>query len=264
MDREHAYKPTYELLARQREDDQRAEEGGQGRRERLPRGRPRPRGRSDLLAPAGGAQAGRGKDEVFSRVRFNEITKKAVLAAMDDGRRDRRPARRRAAGAPHHRPARRLRGVGPALEEDLARPLGRTRPDGRAADHLRARERDRGLRSGRVLDGRRDRSRARRRRRFTARLSTFDGEKLKFDGTDPRLPDEAAAAARARRRRRRDLDGRLGRDLRAPQEPGARRSSPPSSSRPRRAASDSPCAARCRSRSGSTRAARSRAAAPSA
>src|SRR5262249_36810518 len=28
---------------------------------------------------------------------------------------------------------------------------------------------------------------------FTARLSIFDGEKLKFDGTDPRLPDEAAA-----------------------------------------------------------------------
>ena len=28
---------------------------------------------------------------------------------------------------------------------------------------------------------------------FTARLSSFDGEKLKFDGTDPRLPDEASA-----------------------------------------------------------------------
>ena len=30
---------------------------------------------------------------------------------------------------------------------------------------------------------------------FTARLSTFDGEKLKFDGSDPRLADEAAAHA---------------------------------------------------------------------
>ena len=28
---------------------------------------------------------------------------------------------------------------------------------------------------------------------FTARLSSFAGEKLKFDGTDPRLPDEASA-----------------------------------------------------------------------
>src|SRR4030095_14463120 len=29
---------------------------------------------------------------------------------------------------------------------------------------------------------------------FTARLSSFDGEKLKFDGTDPRLQDEAEGA----------------------------------------------------------------------
>ena len=58
---------------------------------------------------------------------------------------------------------------------------------------------------------------------FTARLSTFDGEKLKFDGSDPRLPNEAAAMPRARGRRRRGLEGRLA--SRAPS--GARTRAPP-------------------------------------
>ena len=139
---------------RQGEDGQRAQEGRQDRRERLPRGRPRSGGRGDLLAPPGDPEARREEDDLPARAvqRDHEEGR-----ARGDGgrRRDRRPPRRRATGAPDHRPAGRLRGLGPALEEGVAGPLGRTRPDRGAADHLRARVGHRGVRPGRVLDRRR-------------------------------------------------------------------------------------------------------------
>ena len=59
VDRANGYEPTYEVLRGQREDDQRAQARGQGGRQRLPRGRPGPRGRSDLVAPPGDAPARR-------------------------------------------------------------------------------------------------------------------------------------------------------------------------------------------------------------
>ena len=77
------------------------------------------------------------------------------------------------------------------------------------------------FRPGRVLDGRRGSSRARRRPPFPRGSSPSTGKKLKFDGTDPRLANEAAAAARSRGRRERGLEGRPRRDVGAPQEPAA-------------------------------------------
>ena len=55
------------------------------------------------------------------------------------------------------------------------------------------------------------RSEGRRRRPSRRGSSTFDGEKLKFDGSDPRLAERGGRQPRARRRRRRRLEGRVGR-----------------------------------------------------
>jgi DNA topoisomerase-1 len=127
-------------------------------------------------------------------VRFNEITKKAVLAAMEgagdiDGRLvDAQQARRIID---------RLVGYEVSdlpLEEDLARasPRAASRP-WRCASSASARTRSR--RSSRSSTGRSTRSwKARPSNRLHGALSTFDGEKLKFDGNDPRLADEAGRA----------------------------------------------------------------------
>ena len=98
---------------------------------------------------------------------------------------------------------------------------------------------------------------------FPARVVAWRGEKLKFDGTDPRLATHAAAEEVRAHVAASSLRVVVGRGARAAPEPGARPSPPRSSSRPRRARSASRCAGRCRSRSGSTRAARSATAARS-
>ncbi len=131
-------------------------------------------------------------DVKFRRVRFNEITKKAVLAAMEDAgeidskRVDAQQARRiidRLVGYE----------VSDLLWKKVWRGLSAGRVQTVALRIICERESeieafvpveywsvDARL-SGRVPP------------EFTARLSTFDGGKLKFDGTDPRLPDEASA-----------------------------------------------------------------------
>ena len=250
-------------LGGQGEDDQRPEARGQGRRQRLPRRRPRPRGRGDLLAPAGGPEARRRQDGLPARPLQRDHEEGR---ARGDGRRRARSTR----ACVDAQQARRIidRLVGYEVSDLLWKKIWRGLSAGRVQTvALRIIcERESEIEAfvpveywtlDATLEGKTPPP-------FTARLSTFDGEKLKFDGSDPRLPDEAAADARARRRRQRGLEGRLA--SRAPS--GARtrrpRSSPRSSSRPPRGASGSPCAARCRSPSGSTRAARSRGAAPSA
>ncbi len=132
------------------------------------------------------------KKTTFRRVRFNEITKKAVLAAMEaageiDSRRvDAQQARRiidRLVGYE----------VSDLLWKKVWRGLSAGRVQTVALRIICERESeieafvpveywnvDARL-EGRVPP------------EFTARLSSFDGEKLKFDGTDPRLQDEAAA-----------------------------------------------------------------------
>jgi len=133
------------------------------------------------------------KKTIFRRVRFNEITKKAVLAAMEaageiDGRLvDAQQARRiidRLVGYE----------VSDLLWKKIWRGLSAGRVQTVALRIICERETeieafvpveywtvDAQLESAQAPTP------------FTARLSTYDGEKLKFDGTDPRLADEAAA-----------------------------------------------------------------------
>src|SRR4029078_4797589 len=145
-----------------------------------------------LRAPL--ASAARGKR--CRRVRFNEITKKAVLAAMA------------AAGEIDSRlvdaqQARRIidRLVGYEGSDLLWKKIWRALSAGRVQTvALRIIcERENEIEAfvpveywtlDAELEGKTPPT-------FTARLSTFDGEKLKFDGNDPRLAD-AAAAARVR------------------------------------------------------------------
>ena len=120
--------------------------------------------------------------------------------------------------------------------------------------------------AGRVLVGRRVTLEGRAPPAFTgARSSSFDGEKLKFDGTDPRLAERGGGEAGARRRRGRGLDGR---PRSRPRERRKNPAPPFITSQLQQAAARRArlrgAARRCRSRSGSTRAARSRAAARSA
>jgi DNA topoisomerase-1 len=132
-------------------------------------------------------------DKPFRRVRFNEITKRAVLAAMEDaGEIDSRLV--------DAQQARRIidRLVGYEVSDLLWKKIWRGLSAGRvqtvALRIICEREKeiegfvpveywtvDADL-EGAAPPG------------FTAKLASFDGQKLKFDGTDPRLESEAAAA----------------------------------------------------------------------
>jgi DNA topoisomerase-1 len=133
------------------------------------------------------------KDTPFRRVRFNEITKRAVLAAMDDaGEIDSRLV--------DAQQARRIidRLVGYEVSDLLWKKIWRGLSAGRvqtvALRIICEREKeieafvpveywtvDADLEAGGPPP-------------FTAKLVSFDGQKLKFDGADPRLESEAAAA----------------------------------------------------------------------
>src|SRR5262244_2687130 len=133
-----------------------------------------------------------GKGKPFKRVRFNEITKKAVLAAMEEaGQIDGRLV--------DAQQARRIidRLVGYEVSDLLWKKIWRGLSAGRvqtvALRIICERESeieafvpveywtvDANL-EGKVPPA------------FTARLASFDGQKLKFDGTDPRLADEGEA-----------------------------------------------------------------------
>ena len=119
---------------------------------RVPRRRPRPRGRGDLLAPARAAQEG-GAERHLPPRRVQRDHEDRRPARDREARQDLEGPRRRPAGAPHHRPPGRLRGLRAALEQGLAGPERRSRPDGGAADHRRARDRARGVRRDPVLLG---------------------------------------------------------------------------------------------------------------
>jgi DNA topoisomerase-1 len=133
------------------------------------------------------------KDKPFRRVRFNEITKKAVLAAMDDaGEIDSRLV--------DAQQARRIidRLVGYEVSDLLWKKIWRGLSAGRvqtvALRIICEREKeiesfvpveywtvDADLEAGAPPP-------------FTAKLVSFGGQKLKFDGTDPRLDSDAAAS----------------------------------------------------------------------
>ena len=132
-------------------------------------------------------------DKPFRRVRFNEITKRAVLAAMDDaGEIDSRLV--------DAQQARRIidRLVGYEVSDLLWKKIWRGLSAGRVQTvALRIIcEREKEIESFVpieywTVDADLE---AAAPPRFTAKLASFGGQKLKFDGTDPRLESEEAAA----------------------------------------------------------------------
>ncbi|HTD53491.1 MAG TPA: DNA topoisomerase, partial [Thermoanaerobaculia bacterium] len=135
---------------------------------------------------------GAAKNAVFKRVRFNEITKKAVLAAMEQaGEIDARLV--------DAQQARRIidRLVGYEVSDLLWKKIWRGLSAGRVQTVAlriiceREQEIERFVPVEYwTVDAQLEGSAP---PPFSARLSTFDGVKLKFDGNDPRLESEAAA-----------------------------------------------------------------------
>jgi len=191
VDRDHSYAPTYEVLAGKEKTINELKKAAKAADNVYLAADPDREGEAISWHLQQTLQPGAGKTR-FQRVRFNEITKKAVLAAMEqageiDGRRvDAQQARRiidRLVGYE----------VSDLLWKKVWRGLSAGRVQTVALRIICERESeieafvpveywsvDARL-EGRVPP------------EFTARLSSFAGEKLKFDGTDPRLPDEASA-----------------------------------------------------------------------
>ena len=121
----------------------------------LSRDRPRPRGRGDLLAPAGRAQ-GPGRCQRHRRQARGVPRDHQARRARGDAE----PARsgcgpdRRLPGAPRARLPGGLHALAGALAQAAGLALGRPRAVGGAAPDLRARKRDRGVSAARVLEPR--------------------------------------------------------------------------------------------------------------
>jgi DNA topoisomerase-1 len=192
VDRDHAYRPTYEILQGKEKTVRELIRAARGAAAVYLAADPDREGEAiswhlqETLKPEMGKTP-------FRRVRFNEITRKAVLSAMEqageiDGRLvDAQQARRiidRLVGYE----------VSDLLWKKIWRGLSAGRVQTVALRIICEREKeieafvpveywtvDADLEAGSPPS-------------FTARLSTFDGQKLKFDGNDPRLASEADAA----------------------------------------------------------------------
>jgi len=191
VDREDHYKPSYELLAGKEKTINDLKKAAKTAENVYLAADPDREGEAISWHLQEALKPGAGKTK-FRRVRFNEITKKAVLAAME------------AAGDIDERlvdaqQARRIidRLVGYEVSDLLWRKIWRGLSAGRVQTvALRIIcERENEIEAfvpveywtvDAQLSGKTPPP-------FTARLSSFDGEKLKFDGTDPRLPDEPSA-----------------------------------------------------------------------
>src|SRR5262245_20572099 len=193
VDREDKYKPTYEVLAGKEKTINELKRAAKTAENVYLAADPDREGEAiswhlqETLSPGA-------KKTTFRRVRFNEITKKAVLAAMEaageiDGR------------LVDAQQARRIidRLVGYEVSDLLWKKIWRGLSAGRVQTvALRIIcERENEIEAfvpveywtvDASLEGKLPPA-------FTARLASFDGQKLKFDGTDPRLPDETAAKA---------------------------------------------------------------------
>jgi DNA topoisomerase I len=192
VDRDQAYEPTYEVLQGKEKTVNELKKAARDAENVYLAADPDREGEAiswhlqETLKPGA-------KKTSFRRVRFNEITKKAVLAAMEDaGEIDGRLV--------DAQQARRIidRLVGYEVSDLLWKKIWRGLSAGRVQTvALRIIcEREKEIEAfvpveywtvDAELEGKIPPS-------FTARLSSFDGVKLKFDGTDPRLADEAAAA----------------------------------------------------------------------
>ncbi len=192
VDREHSYEPTYEVLAGKEKTINELKRAAKTADAVYLAADPDREGEAISWHLRETLKPGAGKTTTFRRVRFNEITKKAVLAAMENaGEID----ARRVDAQQARRIIDRLVGyeVSDLLWKKVWRGLSAGRVQTVALRIICERESeieafvpveywsvDAKL-SGKVPP------------EFTARLASFDGEKLKFDGTDPRLPDEDSA-----------------------------------------------------------------------
>jgi DNA topoisomerase-1 len=192
VDRTRSYEPTYELLQGKEKTINELKRAARSAENVYLAADPDREGEAiswhlrETLEPGSGPTK-------FRRVRFNEITRKAVLAAMENaGEIDRRLV--------DAQQARRIidRLVGYEVSDLLWKKIWRGLSAGRVQTvALRIIcEREKEVEAfvpveywtvDATLEGRQP-------PRFTARLFAFDGEKLKFDGGDPRLADESAAA----------------------------------------------------------------------
>jgi DNA topoisomerase-1 len=197
VDRSHSYEPTYEVLAGKEKTLAELKKATHSSDAVYLAADPDREGEAiswHLHESLKGSGKGiGGKDTVFKRVRFNEITKKAVLQAMEDaGEIDTRKV--------DAQQARRIidRLVGYEVSDLLWKKIWRGLSAGRVQTvALRIIvEREAQIEAFRPveywtvdaqLEGKAPPA-------FPARLVSFDGTKLKFDGTDPRLDSETAAA----------------------------------------------------------------------
>ena len=191
VDRSHSYEPTYEILQGKEKTINELRKAVKGAENVYLAADPDREGEAISWHLQETLKPGAGKAK-FHRVRFNEITKKAVLASMEaageiDGRLvDAQQARRiidRLVGYE----------VSDLLWKKIWRGLSAGRVQTVALRIICERENEieafvpvRYWTVDATLEGKMPPA-------FTARLSSFEGEKLKFDGSDPRLPDEAAA-----------------------------------------------------------------------
>ncbi len=225
------------------EGRRRAAGGGARGGDGLPRRRPRPRGRGDLLAPRRDARWPRRALPTRGLPRGDAARGAGGLRRPA---RDRRAPCRRAADAPRRRPARRLQPQPAPVAHGAAGALGRARPVGGAAPRVRPRA------AREVPSGPR---------------STGTSASTSTPGRRPSSPPSSCASARrtptcAPRRRPRPLRGALEARATAWAASSAARgaarrrrpSSPRRCSRRRSGGFASPSRRRCRWRSGSTRA----------
>ncbi len=191
VDREDKYKPTYEILAGKEKTINELKKAAKTADNVYLAADPDREGEAISWHLQETLQPG-AKKTIFRRVRFNEITKKAVLAAMEaageiDGR------------LVDAQQARRIidRLVGYEVSDLLWKKIWRGLSAGRVQTvALRIIcERETEIEAfvpveywtvDAQVEGSAPPS-------FAARLFSFDGEKLKFDGNDPRLADETAA-----------------------------------------------------------------------
>jgi DNA topoisomerase-1 len=191
VDRARAYEPTYELLQGKEKTINELKRAARTAESVYLAADPDREGEAISWHLREALEPGSGKTR-FRRVRFNEITKKAVLAAMESaGEIDRRLV--------DAQQARRIidRLVGYEVSDLLWKKIWRGLSAGRVQTvALRIIcEREKEIEAfvpveywtvDAALEGRQP-------PQFPARLFSFDGEKLKFDGSDPRLADQAAA-----------------------------------------------------------------------
>ena len=192
VDRGHSYEPTYEVLHGKEKTLLELKRAAQKADAVYLAADPDREGEAiswhlkETLSPGA-------KDKPFRRVRFNEITKKAVLAAMDNaGEIDSRLV--------DAQQARRIidRLVGYEVSDLLWKKIWRGLSAGRvqtvALRIICEREKEiEGFVPVEYWTVDADLEAAEP-PAFTAKLVSFDGQKLKFDGTDPRLDSEASAA----------------------------------------------------------------------